>query len=151
MMKKIICLLTICLLCFFSIACNDLDLNENVKTEFKIHEQANIDHYRIILSKQETFTTYQNTPSSNGQYLLLTFNIQNNSNSTATIQEDSFYLEVDGHTYNPIDFQQVTIASNEDEQITIIYDVPDNDHFSLLFYSGVVSNNIAFDIDLNTK
>lgn len=146
-MKKIGYLICIGLLCCFTIACSDLSLDESIKTEFKIHEQANIDHYNITLNKQETLTEYQNVPASNGQYLSLAFKIKNNSDTDAVIQEDNFYLEIDDHIYNPISFSQETIASKESKEITIIYDVPNDDNYELIFYSGIVSNNIAFDIE----
>ncbi len=128
--------------------CSDLDAPDYVKTEFKLHENASIDNYTITMTKNDAVEQYNGESSIYGQYLIVTFEITNHNTTVEQISEDNFYLEVDDRIYSGTILNDGTIGPNQSKEITIVYDVPREDDYELLFYSGVVGNNIEFDIEL---
>lgn len=146
-MKKIVYVLCICMFALLVTACNDLSAPEHVKTEFKLNEVALIDNYEIQLIKNEKNNQYKNNIATNGQYIILTFKIKNNNKTTQFIDENNFSLTINNQVYKPTDVLNMTIDANKTQEYTIIYDVPVNEDYELIFYSGVVTNNIEFEIE----
>lgn len=145
--KKVILLvlLSVCM-----VGCNNLEAPTTTtnKTEFAVNEIATIDHYKVILNDVIETNTYQEKKPENDTFLILEFKITNESKEVQTISPNvnfkpmlnGTYLDL-GHTEN------IEIPAGESIIYQVVYDVPEMDSYSVLFYSGVVSNNIRF----NTK
>lgn len=133
-MKKII---TIFLLIFLTTGCSLFGVDKiESNTMYQKGEIAVFDNYKIIL---DDYKIEDN--------LKVNFLVTNKNSGTIMINKNSFELIKDDIKYYPIDFQSVEINSNETIEIDLLFDVNEiNEDDKLLFYSGIVSNNIAFDI-----
>lgn len=145
--KKVVILV---LLSIIIVGCNNLEPTTTTpnKTEFTVNEIATIDHYKVVLNDVIETSTYQTKKPENDTFLILEFKITNESREVQTISPNvnfkpmlnGSYLDL-GHTEN------MEVPVGESIIYQVVYDVPEMDSYSVLFYSGVVSNNIRF----NTK
>lgn len=145
--KKIILLLIISI---FMVGCGNLDAPSTPnKTEFTVNEVATIDHYQIELNDVIETSTYQGEKPENDTFLILEFKITNESGEEQVITPNTnFKLMLDDGNYSDLGHTEpVKISANDSIAYQVVYDVPEMDSYSVLFYSGVVSNNIKF----NTK
>lgn len=147
-MKKLIKILVICISVLSMCACNDLSLPENVKTEFKLGESALIDQYNITLTEINNNDVYNNKTSKNGQYIVLTFKIKNDSNQPDILESNNFVITIDNQEYYAVENKNVSLNANETIEYNIVFDVQKKSEYDLLFYSGIVTNNIKFKIEI---
>ncbi len=117
------------------------------KTEFYLNEEAVIDNrYQITLNDIMSQDHFQDVEPENDHYLVLEFKITNISSETQTIdQEKTFRLKIGDTIYADLNHNKNTeIAPQESIMYQLIYDVNELDHYEILFYSGIVDNNIKF-------
>ena len=129
---------------FLLVGCNEeVTLN---KTEFFLNEEATIDNYTIELNDVITSNHFQDVTPENDTYLTLEFKITNNSNEKQVLDSDkNFDFKIDSIRYTDLNHnKELTLEPNETIMYKVVYDVPEKDSYSLIFYSGVVSNNIKF-------
>ena len=145
--KKIILLLIVSIL---MVGCGNLDAPTTTnQTEFTVNEVGIIDHYKVVLNDVIETKTYQGEKPENDTFLILEFKITNESREEQILTPDvNFKLMLNDGTYHDLGNTEITkVPSNDSIIYQVVYDVPDMDSYSVLFYSGVVSNNIRF----NTK
>lgn len=147
-MKKLLNFILVILSCFLFTACTNLDAPKYVKTEFKLNENASIDYYDITMIKSIASKQYNGSASVNGQYIILTFKIKNNDKNNQNINSNNFYLRKDNQEYLANVIHPRTIKANETTEYIVIFDVPIDSNYDILFYSGVVTNNIEFNVNL---
>lgn len=147
-MKKIGIVVLMLFSCFVITGCNDLSEPEGIKTEFKLLENASIDHYAITLTKTSMESSYQNKISQNGQFIVLKFQVKNNSKQNDTLKADNFHIIIDNQEYDAYLNTNLALNAKETAEYTIVFDVPVREEYDLLFYSGIVSNNIKFKIEI---
>lgn len=145
-MKKFVMCCIIVFSCSVLLGCG-LAAPENVKTEFNLNEKASIDRYQLKLVKVTTERFNNEISSSNGQYLILTFKVKNNEKETIRITDDQFELKIDDETYSTVMPCGLSLKSKEEREYVLLYDVPIQDNYDLLFFSGIVTNNIKFQIN----
>jgi len=110
------------------------------QTTFKVNEEAFIDQYQI---KCSNYTV-------NGNELKVHYTVTNNSNQSTEIDlSDDFKLYGDdGNLYDSLSTGTVHLEHSETKDIEVTFtvnDTIDSDHsYMIIFYSGVVSNNIGF-------
>ncbi len=131
----------------FLTGCQDLSLKEENKTSYRVEELAKIDHFQIMLKEATFKDEYLHLTASDGnKIMLLSFKIKNTSKNSANINSNSFSLLIDNKPYSPVSSENMSIPSNEEITYELIYEVPIKDKYSLIFYSGVVTNNASFEI-----
>lgn len=149
MMKKIILLFVVS--CFL-FGCNDLSLKEGTnKTSFLLHEDAKIDSFNLVMTDYRIVESIDQLEKPiHDQFLIVEFEIENTDKTSQIISADTSYqLLIDGKTYHNVSSSDaITIPSKQKTTYTIVYDVPKRDTYHILFYSGIVSNNIKFEIIL---
>ena len=117
--------------------------NITSKTSYKINETAKIDKLEITLT--------------NFKYLYndiveFTFKITNNRNNSITLNPDNNFK-----IYNSTNAQIPNIYSNDSNIIkskdtmnyTLQYNIKNRELYEILFYSGIVENNIKFTVTNN--
>ena len=146
--KKVVSFILMTIFCIpFLTGCQDLSLKEDTKTSYRISEEAKLDHFQITLSDVEFKDEHLHLTATEGtKIMILTFKVKNNANNTMSISGNSFDLFIDNEEYYPVASENVSINSNKEIQYEIIYEVPIKDQYSILFYSGVVTNNVSFEI-----
>lgn len=147
-MKKLVVIISMICGCFIITACTDFSLKEDIKTEFKLMENASIDHYEMVLTKIDTNQTYQNQVTKNGQYVILKFQVKNASKQNDTLKADNFQMIINNEEYKALENRNVAMNAGETVEYTIVFDVPVKEEYDLLFYSGIVGNNIKFKIEI---
>ncbi len=140
--KNIIIILLVCIL---TIGCN-FDQPNDIKTEYKVREDAIIDNYNIKLLNYNYSSQYNNLENKNGQYLILTFEIKNNFKESKIIDKDNFVISIKNQTYQAIMNNAISISPHNSKQVIIAFDVPQLSEYGIIFYSKVVTNNIMFKV-----
>lgn len=145
-MKKLFCFCSLIALSLLMTGCFSVEQPGEVKTEYSLNEIANIDFYEITLNDVVTTTHYQDVPPANDTYLMFEFRITNDDEQAHVLSSaTNFRFIIDDMTYTDLNHNKdITIQPGESIMYQVIYDVPEEDHYQILFYSGVVSNNIAF-------
>lgn len=145
MSKKTNLILSIFFSLFFLVGCSS-PLQQANKTIFSLNEEARIDHFNIVLNDIIESAYFQDVKSEKGSYLTFEFKIKNNSNQDQIIRyEDSFQLVIEQDKYIDLNHNKdISIAPGESIMYQAIFDVPEQDSYNVLFYSGIVSNNIMF-------
>lgn len=136
-MKKRILLCALCLLLWTG--CSSLEAPVDTKTVYNVGELATIDYYQVKLNDR----TY------NENKITLEFVITNQDKEAHTIDQDNFSLtSEDNRSIVPDNQVSMTLNPNQTKTITITYTLEDSmkEGIGILFYSGVVTNNIKFQI-----
>jgi len=138
-MKKIVKLILIIPIFLLIIAC---DSNITMKNEYYINEEAKIDDIIIKM------TSIKDTDAvSDKQVLEITFELTNQRKNTITIDADtSFKLYDINKVQIPNVFQNSNNLIKKDQTIiyTLQYETTKKELYEILFYSGIVENNIKF-------
>lgn len=138
-MKKVIYLFSVLLIVVVLTGCN----NKQLKTQYSLGEVAYLDDIEIKLTKSLI---------KDDKELELTFDITNNQDNTITISADNnfkFYLD-QIQMLNMYDNHNNIIKKGQTISYVLKYDVTSNVRktYEILFYSGIVENNIKFNIYL---
>ena len=136
--KKIFSLLIITLLTFTIIGCTN---KIPIKPEYEVNEQAIADEIELLLNE----VVYNETQ----QTLRIKIKMTNKRDNTVTIKSDEMFKLYDINKVQiPNNYTNSTNIIKKDETITYIleYNVAKKEIYELYFYSGIVENNIRFNI-----
>lgn len=135
-MKKIFIL---CIAIFvFALVLTGCD-NTPVKTEYELNEPAKLDDIEITMVD----TNYQNN------ILEVEFKIKNNRDNTISIAPDTYFRLYDiNQVQVPNKYQNDNnmIKKGDTINFTLQYNIQEKELYEILFYSGIVENNIKFTI-----
>ena len=134
-MKKLTKVLLLLVLVIFTAACGN---NQIPKTEFFLNEEATID--KIVLVLKEAKYTESNQ-------IEFVFSITNKTKNTITLDPDTNFKLYDVNQFQISNTYQNNIniiKKNETISYTLQYENLNKDTYGILFYSGVVENNIKF-------
>lgn len=121
--------------------------NKTYQTSYKINQNARIDHFLIKCKGYELINEYNNEKPKNGVFVKVNYEIMNNNSTSVLIKpETSFKLYKNNEFISGIG-NELTIDKNKSEEYTIIFDTSIEDSYKVLFYSNVVTNNIAFELN----
>lgn len=117
--------------------------NITSKTSYKINETAKIDKLEITLT---------NFKYLDNDIVEFTFKITNNRDNSITLNPDNNFK-----IYNSTSAQIPNIYSNDSNIIkskntmnyTLQYNIKNRELYEILFYSGIVENNIKFTVTNN--
>ena len=117
--------------------------NITSKTSYKINETAKIDKLEITLT---------NFKYLDNDIVEFTFKITNNRDNSITLNPDNNFK-----IYNSTNAQIPNIYSNDSNLIkskdtmnyTLQYNIKNRELYEILFYSGIVENNIKFTVTNN--
>lgn len=113
--------------------------NTPVKTEFSLNEPAKLDDIEIIMVD----ATYENN------ILEVEFKIKNNRDNTISIAPDTYFRLYDiNQVQVPNKYQNDNnmIKKGDTINFTLQYSIQEKELYEILFYSGIVENNIKFTI-----
>jgi len=135
-MKK---LFILCIAIFvFAIVLTGCD-NTPVKTEYSLNEHAILDDIEITMVD----ATYENN------ILEVEFKIKNNRDNTISIAPDTYFKLYDiNQVQVPNKYQNDNnmIKKGDTINFTLQYNIQEKELYEILFYSGIVENNIKFTI-----
>jgi len=135
-MKK---LFILCIaICVFALVLTGCD-NTPVKTEYSLNEHAILDDIEITMVD----TSYQNN------ILEVEFKIKNNRDNTISIAPDTYFKLYDiNQVQVPNKYQNDNnmIKKGDTINFTLQYNIQEKELYEILFYSGIVENNIKFTI-----
>ena len=121
--------------------------NATYQTSYKVNQNARIDHFVIKCTGYELINEYNNEKPKNGVFVKVNYEIMNNNSSSVLIKpETSFKLYKNNEFISGIG-NEITIDKESVEDYTVIFDTSLEDSYKVLFYSNVVSNNIAFELN----
>lgn len=122
--------------------------NTVLKTEYGINENAKIDHYEIICTDSVYLNQYNDK---SGKFLKVNYTLTNKSNSLKTVQVQSdFKIYKDENLISPISSDKLDLNAGETKDIEVIFEITEHadwNNYKIIFYSNVVTNNIAFVIE----
>lgn len=137
-MKK---LFILCIAIFvFALVLTGCD-NTPVKTEYSLNEPAKLDDIEITMVD----ATYQNN------ILEVEFKIKNNRDNTISIAPDTYFKLYDiNQVQVPNKYQNDNnmIKKGDTINFTLQYNIQEKELYEILFYSGIVENNIKFTITI---
>jgi len=135
-MKK---LFTLCIaILVFALVLTGCD-NTPVKTEYSLNEPAILDDIEITMVD----ANYQNN------VLEVEFKIKNNRDNTISIAPDTYFKLYDiNQVQVPNKYQNDNniIKKGDTINFTLQYNIQKKELYEILFYSGIVENNIKFTI-----
>ena len=137
---KYIKIISLILISIIIVGCGS---NITSKTSYKINETAKIDKLEITLT---------NFKYLDNDIVEFTFKITNNRDNSITLNPDNNFK-----IYNSTNAQIPNIYSNDSNIIkskdtmnyTLQYNIKNRELYEILFYSGIVENNIKFTVTNN--
>ena len=113
--------------------------NKEIKTEYSLNETATIDDIEITMTK----ASYSNN------ILEVEFKIKNERNNTISIASDTYFKLYDINQVqipNKYENDNNMIKKGDTITLTLQYNIQEKSIYEILFYSGIVENNIKFTI-----
>lgn len=140
---KYIKIISLILISIIIVGCGRDLSNIASKTSYKINETAKIDKLEITLT---------NFKYLDNDIVEFTFKITNNRDNSITLNPDNNFK-----IYNSTNAQIPNIYSNDSNIIkskdtmnyTLQYNIKNRELYEILFYSGIVENNIKFTVTNN--
>ncbi len=140
---KYIKIISLILISIIIVGCGRDLSNITSKTSYKINETAKIDKLEITLT---------NFKYLDNDIVEFTFKITNNRGNSITLNPDNNFK-----IYNSTNAQIPNIYSNDSNIIkskdtmnyTLQYNIKNRELYEILFYSGIVENNIKFTVTNN--
>ena len=140
---KYIKIISLILISIIIVGCGRDLSNITSKTSYRINETAKIDKLEIKLT---------NFKYLDNDIVEFTFKITNNRDNSITLNPDNNFK-----IYNSTNAQIPNIYSNDSNIIkskdtinyTLQYNIKNRELYEILFYSGIVENNIKFTITNN--
>lgn len=140
---KYIKIISLILISIIIVGCGRDLSNITSKTSYKINETAKIDKLEITLT---------NFKYLDNDIVEFTFKITNNRDNSITLNPDNNFK-----IYNSTNAQIPNIYSNDSNIIkskdtmnyTLQYNIKNRELYEILFYSGIVENNIKFNVTNN--
>ena len=117
------------------------------RNSYKINEKGTVDYFEIECTGYELINEYNSQPAKNDIYLKVNFNITNKNEKPVNIIADKFFK-----LYKNNDFiygigDDITLESNKEVSYSVVFDTSVSETYKVLFYSNVVTNNIAFELN----
>lgn len=113
--------------------------SKEIKTEYFLNETATIDDIEITMTK----ASYSNN------ILEVEFKIKNERNNTISIAPDTYFKLYDINQVqvpNKYENDNNMIKNGDTITLTLQYNIQEKSLYEILFYSGIVENNIKFTI-----
>lgn len=113
--------------------------NKEIKTEYFLNETTTIDDIEITMTK----ASYSNN------ILEVEFKIKNERNNTISIAPDTYFKLYDINQVqipNKYENDNNMIKKGDTITLTLQYNIQEKSIYEILFYSGIVENNIKFTI-----
>lgn len=140
---KYIKIISLILISIIIVGCGRDLSNITSKTSYKINETAKIDKLEITLTNFKYLAN---------DIVEFTFKITNNRDNSITLNPDNNFK-----IYNSTNAQIPNIYSNDSNIIkskdtmnyTLQYNIKNRELYEILFYSGIVENNIKFTVTNN--
>lgn len=123
--------------------CFSIGNKKNV-TSFKTGEVASIDQFKISLTRFDELTELDSYSLVYDKFISCVFEIENVSDKELIVSSLTNFKLKDQSSGKLITDDNIKIDAREKKTFKIIYDVKNEDTYSILFYSGTVSNNIEF-------
>ena len=142
---KYIKIISLILISIIIVGCGRDLSNITSKTSYKINETAKIDKLEITLT---------NFKYLDNDIVEFTFKITNNRDNSITLNPDNNFK-----IYNSTNAQIPNIYSNDSNIIkskdtmnyTLQYNIKNRELYEILFYSGIVENNIKLTVTNNDR
>lgn len=134
-MKKVLLIITLLMSGLFMCGCEQ----HNFKTQYNMNEEAYIDDIKITLEN----ASY----NEENNILEMTFEITNKRDNTTTLVPDQNFVLYDINKvqmYNTYTNTNNIIKKGQTIHYTLQYNVAKKEMYEILFYSGIVENNIKF-------
>lgn len=120
--------------------------NTTYNTSYKINENAEIDHFIIKCTNYELINEYNNQKPKNGIFLKVNYNITNKNKNPIIINPEKYFKLYRNDSYIAAIGEDKQLTQNKLEEYSVVFDTSIEDSYKILFYSNVVSNNVAFEL-----
>lgn len=121
--------------------------NREYKTSYKINENATIDYFNIECTGYELVNEYNQQSAKNGIFLKVNYKLTNKNEKSVNLTANNYFkLYKDNNLINGIG-EDIILESNQETEYTVLFDTSIDDTYKVLFYSNVVTNNIAFELN----
>ena len=121
--------------------------NTSYQTSYEINQNARIDHFLIKCTGFELVNEYNNAKPKNGIFLKANYDITNLNNLSVLIKPETFFKLYQNNEFIPaLAGNEINIEKDKTEQYVVVFDTTIEETYKILFYSNVVSNNIAFEL-----
>ena len=140
---KYIKIISLILISIIIVGCGRDLSNITSKTSYKINETAKIDKLEITLT---------NFKYLDNDIVEFTFKITNNRDNSITLNSDNnfkIYNSTNAQIPNIYSNDSNIIKSNDTMNYTLQYNIKNRELYEILFYSGIVENNIKFTVTNN--
>ena len=140
---KYIKIIGVLVLSIFMVGCGRNLNNITSKTSFEINETAKIDKLEITLI---------NVNEIGNDTIEFIFKIKNNRSNSITLNPDNNFKI---YNINSVQIPNIfsndsnIIKSNDTVNYTLQYNIKNRELYEILFYSGIVENNIKFTVTNN--
>ena len=140
---KYIKIISVLVLSIFMVGCGRNLNNITSKTSFEINETAKIDKLEITLI---------NVNEIGNDTIEFIFKIKNNRSNSITLNPDNNFKI---YNINSVQIPNIfsndsnIIKSNDTVNYTLQYNIKNRELYEILFYSGIVENNIKFTVTNN--
>lgn len=143
-MKKDYILVLIVCLCVMMTGCFSVK-KEQQKTSFRLNEEARIDSFQIAMIGFRAVDPRElNMQVEKDLLIQYTFRIQNLGDEEIEIEADRFFKLKNENCKSIGTYKKTTVKAKEIITYDVVYDVSRANQYSILFYSGIVGNNIEF-------
>ena len=140
---KYIKIISLILISIIIVGCGRDLSNITSKTSYKINETAKIDKLEITLT---------NFKYLDNDIVEFTFKITNNRDNSITLNPDNnfkIYNSTSAQIPNIYTNDSNIIKSKDTMNYTLQYNIKNRELYEILFYSGIVENNIKFTVTNN--
>ena len=122
--------------------------NTTYQTSYKVNENAKIDHFLIKCTGYEIINEYNNEKPKNEVFLKVNYEIMNLNKSSVLIKPDTFFKLYKDNKFTNATGEEIKLDKDEDQNYYVIFDTSLEENYKVLFYSNVVTNNVAFELNI---
>ena len=137
---KYIKIISLILISIIIVGCGRDLSNITSKTSYKINETAKIDKLEITLT---------NFKYLDNDIVEFTFKITNNRDNSITLNPDNNFKIYNSTNAQIPNIYSNVIKSKDTMNYTLQYNIKNRELYEILFYSGIVENNIKFTVTNN--
>lgn len=123
--------------------------NKEYKTSYNLLDNATIDYFDIKCTSYELINEYNGSVPKNGIFLKVNFDIKNNNSNNVLLVPDKFFKLYSNNNFIDGSGTEVSLKSKEVTSYSVVFDTDIKNSYKILFYSNVVTNNIAFEINIS--
>lgn len=121
--------------------------NTTYQTSYKVNQNARIDHFLIKCTGYEQINEYNNEKPKNGIFLKVNYEIMNLNKSSVLVKPETFFKLYKNNQFTNAIGEEITLNKDENKNYYVVFDTSIDDNYKILFYSNVVTNNIAFELN----